>query len=119
MARTASYILDSVWKKVDVLSFDRSCFNFTSINIKSFFQIYNAILVGAPDYALHQLHMRCQFFAPGLGLKSAPENMFGHRSCPKNLGILYVPKVCLRPKSPPRKCTSNSEVCLASLNKLD
>ena len=64
MARTASYILDSVWKKVDVLSFDRSCFNFTSINIKSFFQIYNAILVGAPDYALHQLHMRCQFFAP-------------------------------------------------------
>ena len=49
MARTASYILDSVWKKVDVLSFDSSCFNFTSINIKSFFQIYNAILVGAPN----------------------------------------------------------------------
>ena len=44
MARTASYILDSAWKKVDVLSFDSSCFNFTSINyginIKSFFQVH-------------------------------------------------------------------------------
>ena len=31
MARTASYVLDSVWKKVDVPSFDRSCFNFPSM----------------------------------------------------------------------------------------
>ena len=37
-------LVDSVWKKVDVLSFDSSCFNFTSvnygINIKSFCQVH-------------------------------------------------------------------------------